>query len=241
MTSIPRSLNVIAIGIVVLCTGLLSLIEMPRITPYEFFNCSPYEGGTQCFGSINPIYPIIFIVSMAGAVLVFLGLFGGAFTLGPGFLLGMVFAGFGLAGIIFGYIAFKSCVSGRFPGPELCPAYHPEAIEPFVLVGALLLAVNAFWRNSGFGKSHWMDKQVLARFLGVVSVAVGAIMISFGWMVVGTFVGNFDTLHSVYWMQIAIGLLLVAMGIVLIGWSLRLGEAKSKLGLDTKNPVGNTK
>ena len=172
---------------------------------------------------------------MAGAVLVFFGLFGRFFILGPGFIVGMLLADLGLFGVIFGYIGFESCGSGLFPGPSLCPAYHPELFEPFILIGVLLVATNAFWWNSGSGKSYAMSKPVLAMFLGVVSVAVGTILVAFGWAVVGTFVGNYVEIHSLYWMQLVIGLLLVPAGIVLVGWSVRTMRAETKAGLERKS------
>jgi hypothetical protein len=224
-----------ALGTTILCVGLVMLLELPKITPYQFFNCSPYDGGTQCFGSINTVYAAIFVVSMSGAILLFFGLFGRNFILSPLFIIGMLLDAWGLLGIIFGYTGFESCVSGKFPY-SLCMAYHPEATEPFILVGSILIAVMASLPClSSLGELHKMTYQAVAKFIGLVSITIGPILLSFGWMIVDTFVGNFDTLHSVYWTQIAMGLVLVPAGIALVSLSFRVRRAEIKIGTDDKS------
>ena len=76
---------------------------------------------------------------MAGAVLVFFGLFGRAFTLGPGFIVGMVFAGFGLAGIVLllaGPLLQMTPIFTQLPGGCPCPNY-----TPFLQLGVLFLVI----------------------------------------------------------------------------------------------------
>ena len=236
MTTFPRSLNGVLVGIVILCGGLASLFELPKVTPYEFLKCSAYQGGTQCYSNLNPIYSIVFVVSMFGAVLLFFGLFGRAFVLGPFLIVGMLSLSWGLLPVIFGYLSLEWCKKQIF---TLCVAYHPEFSEPLLLVGVLLIAVNGLPWHSGLGGLRRMRQQILARFFGITFVAVGIILISFGWMMVGTFVGNYDTLAAIYWMQIAVGLPLLAVGISLLAWSLAARKSESKPTFDEKsNPVG---
>jgi len=206
----------VLLGIAILIVGLSTLLQLSKITPYEFFKCSPYEGGTQCFGSINPIYWLVFFTSMAGAVLFFFGLFGRGFILGPFFILGMPLVAFGLVGVIFGYIGYGSC------NRVSCITYHPELLEPFILAGVALLAVNAYQWYSGLGVVFRASRQTLSRFLGVVSVITGAILLLFGWVVVATFVGNYVADHTLSWLQIASGLWLMPVGTSLIAWSFKV-------------------
>ena len=205
----------IGIGAAVACVGFATLLELSKVTPYQFFNCSSYEGGTQCFGSMNPIYPIIFAISIGGLVLLFWGLFGRRFILNPLFIIGMILDAYGLLAIIFGYIGFESCGSG--PIPSLCMAYHPEFAEPFVLVGSVLIAAAAISTKT-FGMPT-LSKLGLAGVSGIVLITTGTVLIAFGWIVVGTFVGNYVTLHWDYLMQLAFGSAFVLLGVMLVGLS----------------------
>ncbi|MHB8568541.1 MAG: hypothetical protein ACYC7D_15980 [Nitrososphaerales archaeon] len=93
----PRSIAFIGIGLVLTTATLFAqLILLTRLFPYEYYNCSAISGGGEtCTGSINPIYPLLFLVFIGGIILIFAGLFGWRFIISPLFILGMGLFGFG--------------------------------------------------------------------------------------------------------------------------------------------------
>lgn len=127
-------------GTTVLVAGLLTLVRvLPKLTPYDLLRCRPDQGGIECFGGMNPAYPILFIVAIGGLVMLFLGVFGRNFVVTPLFVSGVLIEACGLSGIIFGYIGFESCAQSPY---SLCMAYHPEFNEPWVLAGSILISAN---------------------------------------------------------------------------------------------------
>jgi len=145
------SIKALAAGSVILIGGLLSvLFLLPRVTPYDILNCSPFEGGTQCFGSLNPVYPVVFMISMAGSVVLFFGMFGRRFVLGPLYMIGMLLLGWGSAGVTFGYLGLQWCVSQPFA--LSCIAYHSEFYTPAIVAGMTLIGGNYLWWWRGLSK-----------------------------------------------------------------------------------------
>jgi hypothetical protein len=129
---------------------------------------------------------------MAGAVLFFLGLFGRGF-LGPFFMLGIFI------------IAFEFSYS----------------FEAALIIGGGLIAVNAFSWYSGVWPAyieHRITRQLTARIIGTVSTVDGAILILFGWITFPVF-GTFIETEANFWAQVALGLLLEPLGLLLVNWS----------------------
>ena len=158
----PRKLSgrtVATIGATLLCGGIVTLlILLPAITPFWVLSCSPIVGGMQCFGGPNLIYPIFFLVSMAGAVLLFSGSFGRGFVIAPLFIAGMLLLGWGSAGMIFGYL---DSVSNESCGSlfSLCVSAHlnPGPFATAIAGGAILIGCNGFWwfwRGLHYGQEH---------------------------------------------------------------------------------------
>jgi hypothetical protein len=222
-----RSGALIKIGIAIVSIGLFTLLQLPRFTSYEFPNCirSP-GGGEQCI-FINPIYLIILIISMTGAVLFFFGLLGRGFILGPFFMLGGVLVALGLAGVIFEYFDYEdSCILGASPA---CFGYQPEIGEIAIIAGTFAIAVNAFSWYSGIWPSyveHRITKRVTARIIGIVSVVDGAILFLFVWIPFAV-VGAFAETQSISWAQVGIGLLLMPLGLSLVRWSSKVMTEKA--------------
>ncbi len=144
------SIKAIVFGGVVLIGGLASaLILLPSITPYEFVNCTHIIGGTQCSSSANPVYTAAFIISMAGSVVLFFGVFGRRFVLGPLYVIGTLLMGLGSAGVTFGYLGERWCGSQPLLS---CIAYHPESFTLAILAGLTLIGGNYLWWWRGLPK-----------------------------------------------------------------------------------------
>jgi hypothetical protein len=121
------SARVAAAGAGLAFGGLLALLAvMPRVTPFELRRCFP---GSQCFSSVNPDYPLVFLLSVAGTVLLFLGLFGRGFVLNPVFVAGMIALEYGLAGVVSAALDAEREAAGG-----------PVVFAPLVAIGALAIA-----------------------------------------------------------------------------------------------------
>ena len=107
------------------------LVALPRLTPFELEHCT-YEG---CFSSVNPLYPVVFLASVAGTVILFWGEFGGAFVLSPVFVAGMLAVEYGLAGE---FSAFWRAGTGTGANPDL--------FAPLVAIGALAICFHTYRR-----------------------------------------------------------------------------------------------
>jgi hypothetical protein len=142
-TRLRMSIKAIVFGGVVLIGGFASvLILLPSITPYEFLNCSPIVGGMQCSSSLNPVYTPAFIISMAGSVVLFFGVFGRRFVLGPLFVIGTLLMGLGSAGVTFGYLAEQWCTSQTMLP---CVFVNPGSFTLAMLTGLILIGGNYWW------------------------------------------------------------------------------------------------
>lgn len=138
-----KSVTKFAAGAAIFAGGLGAMVTLlPHLTPYDLMRCSPFEGGTQCLGSLNPVYPAVLVASMVGGGLAFYGVFGRGFVLSPLFILGMLVFGWGLAGVVFGYEGQLWC--GSQPFLLSCIAYHPEFFTPFLVGGLALIGGNGY-------------------------------------------------------------------------------------------------
>jgi hypothetical protein len=192
----------IILGIAILSVGVFASLQSLNIPPYEFLSCTSLQGGGRWCGGdlysvfINPIaYQVAVIISTAGAVLFFLGLFGRGF-LGPFFILGI--------------FIFASQFS--------------ESFEAALIIGGGLIAANAFSWYSGVWPAyteHRITRRVTARIIGIVLTVDGAILVLFGWVTFPAF-GTFVVTESIFWAQVAIGLLLLPLGLWLVGRSLKV-------------------
>jgi len=113
---------------------------MPRFTPFQFLNCTPIsptqsfpEGGTSCFTSLNPAYPVVFLFSVAGTIALLFGLFGKRFIISPLFIIGMIALEYGLSGVVSRLLDTEAPVTG-----------NPVIFTPFISIGTLALCLQAY-------------------------------------------------------------------------------------------------
>ncbi len=218
---VPRSPKGLAAGIIISVASFLGIFFMPIFTPYEFFNCSSYGGGTQCFVNPNPAYPVVLLIGMIGIGLIFFGLFGGKYVLSPFFVIGMLLLGWGLAGLILGYIALESCVAGKFG--LSCIAFASEFYEPSVLLGTILIGSNAlFWKSRSHGSMS--DRAFLSNVSGAILASAGIILTFFSYLVIFTRYSNYAGSLIFYWIQLGVGLFFIFLGAGLIIWSKGTGR-----------------
>ncbi len=136
-----RSVSIGA-GVSLFSGGIVTLLlVLPRIAPYEFLICNKVGEVRECVGSLNPLYQMVFILSMAGTVLFFFGLFGRAFILARLFIIGMGLLALSLIGLVFGYFGNESCSSQPWSS---CLAYHPELFSLMAAVGVVLISLQAY-------------------------------------------------------------------------------------------------
>jgi hypothetical protein len=143
---IPESVLRLVAGLSILCASLLAmLLVLPSVTPYEFLSCQVSRGAQECFGNPNPVYPLAFIIYVAGTLLLFLGLFGRSFIFRPLFVFGIFVLEIGLLPVVFGFLGTESCASqsGRFFGSS-CTAYNPGGFYPFIALGALSIGLQTY-------------------------------------------------------------------------------------------------
>lgn len=80
------------------------LIVMPALTPFTLVHCVYQTPGnaprSECYTGINPDYPVVFIFSIAGTVMLLFGVFGRAYVTSPLFVAGMIALEYGLAGVV---------------------------------------------------------------------------------------------------------------------------------------------
>lgn len=117
-----------------LCASVAALIVLPRLSPFEQLHCPP-QGAAPCFSSVNPAYPVAFLLSLAGMVVLFFGAFGKGFVVSPVFVVGMIALGYGLSGV----------VTGLLDAQRASPI-GPEVFAPLVAIGALALFFQTFRR-----------------------------------------------------------------------------------------------
>jgi hypothetical protein len=158
---VSRSVLSVAAGFGILFGGILALFVLPRITPFLFSDCGSLPGGgSVCSSIFNPIYPLVFVASMWGAVALFHVLFGRNFVLNPLFIIGMLSLSLGLLAVIFGYLDWQwECTQVGFvavlPIGIACVHGYPVNFTigaPFALamvLGVGLIGVDAFqWRRN---------------------------------------------------------------------------------------------
>ena len=127
-----RSVRAAGIGAVILLGSVLAmLVALPRVTPLELGHCT-YAG---CFSSVNPLYPVVFLISIAGTVILFWGAFGGHFVVSPLFVAGMVALEYGLAAA---FSAFWRAGQGTSVSPEL--------FAPLVGIGGVAICFQTYGR-----------------------------------------------------------------------------------------------
>jgi hypothetical protein len=107
------------------------LLVLPRSGPLEIVHCT-YAG---CFSSLNPAYPALFLVSVVGIVVLFVGVFGARFVLSPPFVAGMVALEYGLAGALSAF--------WRAGGSTVI---SPDLFAPLLVIGAFVVTLQGLRR-----------------------------------------------------------------------------------------------
>ena len=133
-----RSVSLAIAGAVILCASVALLLVLPRLSPFELLHC-PLAAPAQplqeapCFSSVNPLYPIVFLLSAAGTVVIFFGAFGKSFIVSPVFVAGMIALEYGLSGV----------VSGTLDAERANPV-DPAVFTPLVAIGAAALCFQTY-------------------------------------------------------------------------------------------------
>jgi hypothetical protein len=236
MDTTPRSSRRLSVGIAISLAYFIGIFFMPGFTPYYFFNCSPFgDGGTQCFGAPNLAYPIVLLIAMIGIGVAFFGLFGGSYVLSPLFIVGMLILGWGLSGLILGYIGLESCVEGRF-GLAQCIAFDSEFYEPPILLGTILIGSNVlfFWKTGSHGILK--EKVPFSKLSGAILASVGIILTLFSYLVIFTRYSSYAGPLTVYWVQLVAGLffLILGVGLVTVTGSKGLGKTTRQVEMPSK-------
>lgn len=135
-----RSVNIAAAGAVLLCLSVYILVALPKVSPLDIHHCVPAappqaQGETSCFSSINPIYPVVFILSIVGTVAIFLGAFGKSFVVSPVFAAGIIALEYGLSGVVSSYLD-----SGTGAGID------PYIFAPLIAIGSLAICYQTLRR-----------------------------------------------------------------------------------------------
>jgi hypothetical protein len=134
-----RSARFAAAGASLLCVSIVAiLVALPRFTPLELLHCIPAaqpQEGTVCFSSVNPLYPIVFLLSVAGTIILFFGAFGSAFVVSPVFVAGIIALEYGLSGVV-------SAVLDTERGTPI----DPDIFVPLVAIGALAIGFQTYRR-----------------------------------------------------------------------------------------------
>jgi hypothetical protein len=136
-----RSVRLAIAGAGILCASVALLLVLPRLSPFELLHCPPVapaqpsREAAGCFSMINPLYPIVFLLSVAGTAVIFLGAFGRSFIVSPVFVAGMIALEYGLSGV----------VSGALDG-ERAASIDPAVFAPLVAIGALALGFQTYRR-----------------------------------------------------------------------------------------------
>jgi hypothetical protein len=135
-----RSVRLAIAGAGILCASVALLLVLPRLSPFELLHCLPPATAqpfqeAPCFSSVNPLYPIVFLVSVAGTVVVFFGVFGKGFIVSPVFVVGMIALEYGLSGVVSGAL-----------DAERAEPIDPAVFAPLVVIGALAVCFQALRR-----------------------------------------------------------------------------------------------
>jgi hypothetical protein len=134
-----RSAKVATVGAVLLCASYAAmLVVLPVVSPLVAVRCAPATPAqaplaSSCFSSLNPVYPVVFLLSVAGTVALFFGWFGRRFIVGPVFVAGMFALEYGLAGTVSALFSGRSGVSAS-----------PLIFAPLVAIGAAAVGLHAY-------------------------------------------------------------------------------------------------
>jgi hypothetical protein len=133
-----RSTRTAAAGAVILFASYAAmLVVLPGVSPFQLTSCATHSPAqappaSECL-SLNPIYPVVFLVSIGGTVALFVGGFGRRFVVGPVFVAGMVALEYGLAGVV------SATLSGKSEGPT-----DPIIFTPLISIGAAVVCFHAY-------------------------------------------------------------------------------------------------
>ena len=134
-----RSVNIAVAGGALLCASVYLLVTLPKVSPLDIVHCvpaaPPHAQGETCFSSVNPVYPVVFLLSVAGTVIIFLGAFGKRFVVSPVFVAGMISLEYGLAGVVSG-------VLGKGTGVQV----DPFVFSPLIAIGGVVICFQTFRR-----------------------------------------------------------------------------------------------
>ncbi len=134
-----RSVRLAFAGAAVVCASVASLVTLPNLSPFELVRCPPASGqppqAALCLSSVNPVYPVVFLLSLAGAVVFFFGAFGRGFVVSPVFVIGMIALGYGLSGVVSGVLDAQRVSTNS-----------PAVFAPLVAIGALALCFQTYRR-----------------------------------------------------------------------------------------------
>jgi hypothetical protein len=132
-----RSVRFAIAGVGILCASVTSLLVLPRLSPFELLHCPPAQPSqaAACFSSVNPLYPIAFLLSAMGTVVIFFGAFGRSFIVSPFFVAGMIALEYGLSGVVSGAL-----------DAERAEPIDPAVFAPLVAIGALALSLQTYRR-----------------------------------------------------------------------------------------------
>lgn len=136
-----RSVNIAAAGAVLLCLSVYVLVALPKVSPLDIRHCVPAappeaQVETSCFSSINPIYPVVFILSIVGTVAIFLGAFGRNFVVSPVFVAGMIALEYGLSGVVSSVLAAGTGIGEG----------NPEIFAPLIIIGSVAICYQTLRR-----------------------------------------------------------------------------------------------
>jgi hypothetical protein len=130
-----RSVRIVAAGAALLCASAFSLaVALPRLSPFEVLRCIP-PGQTVCFSGVNPAYPVAFLLSVAGTVMLFFGAFGRGFVVNPVFVAGMIALSYGLSGVVSAVLDTQRATTSA-----------PEVFMPLVAIGAVAIWLQTYRR-----------------------------------------------------------------------------------------------
>lgn len=113
-------------GAVVVLAGYALIAALPKVAPFHVVHCL----GSSCFSGLDPVYPLLFVATIAGTAVLLFGLFGLHFVLSPVFVASMVALEYGLAATV------SSLLSGQ----------DPLIFSPLVGIGVAGLGLNAHRR-----------------------------------------------------------------------------------------------
>lgn len=132
-------MNIAGVGAVVLGLSVYLLAVLPRTSPLQVQHCVPAappgaQTQASCFSSVNPVYPLLFVASVAGTVIIFYGAFGRSLVFSPVFVAGMIALEYGLSGVVSG--AVDPIAETRGPG----------FFAPLIVLGTVAICFEVYRR-----------------------------------------------------------------------------------------------